>query len=242
MKICFASLLVLSLLFISSIKAQTSADSSLVAEINKIKAIDNHAHPLRASAAGEKPDDEYDALPLDSIEMSLPPIRLRPDNPEYVGAWRALYAYAHDDMSEAHLKELLSSKQREMSKQGDAYPAWVLDKLGIETMLANRIAMGRGLLDKSRFRWVSFVDALMLPLNNQRAGGTNPDQSVFYKGETNLRERYLSELNLKQMPADLNGYLTKVVSPTLERQKREGVIAVKFEVAYLRPLDFSDVS
>ena len=33
-------------------------------------------------------------------------------------------------------------------------------------------------------------------------------------------------------------YLRKVVTPTLERKKSGGAVAVKFEAAYLRPLDF----
>jgi hypothetical protein len=35
-----------------------------------MKAIDNHAHPLKYVAEGEKADDEFDALPLDAIEAS----------------------------------------------------------------------------------------------------------------------------------------------------------------------------
>jgi predicted TIM-barrel fold metal-dependent hydrolase len=34
--------------------------------------------------------------------------------------------------------------------------------------------------------------------------------------------------------------LNKVVTATLERQKRDGAVAVKFEAAYLRPLDFDE--
>lgn len=79
--------------------AQTTADALLLAEVNKIKAIDNHAHPLRFTAEGEQADDEYDALPLDSITPSAPPIRLRPDNLEYIGAWRTLYNYPFKDMT-----------------------------------------------------------------------------------------------------------------------------------------------
>ena len=48
--------------------AQTTADPELAAAIAEIKAIDNHAHPLRWVAAGEKPDDEFDALPCDTLE------------------------------------------------------------------------------------------------------------------------------------------------------------------------------
>src|SRR6185369_6734045 len=154
--------------------AQTTPDQQLVAEISKIKAIDNHAHPLRFVAEGGKPDDEYDALPLEGLEpFSLPP-RLNPANPEYLGAWRALFGYKHDDMIEPHIKELIATKQRIIRERGDSYPAWVLDQIGIDTMFANRVAMGRGLA-APRFRWVSFVDALMVPLNTEAARRANKD-------------------------------------------------------------------
>ncbi len=50
-----AVILLLAVLPSARIPAQTSADSSLLAEIFKIKAIDNHAHPLKYVAEGEKP-------------------------------------------------------------------------------------------------------------------------------------------------------------------------------------------
>lgn len=62
------SLLIPLILWPTAIIAQTTADPDLLAEINKIKAIDNHAHPLRYVSAGEKPDDEFDALPLDNLD------------------------------------------------------------------------------------------------------------------------------------------------------------------------------
>src|SRR5207253_10733484 len=86
---------------------QTTADPQLTAAIEKIKAIDNHAHPLRYVAAGEKPDAEFDALPLDAIGPIPVPVRLNPGNLEFVNAWRDLYGYKHDDMSHAHGREWL---------------------------------------------------------------------------------------------------------------------------------------
>jgi len=221
--------------------AQTTADPQLVVEISKIKAIDNHAHPLRFVAEGDKPDDEYDALPLEGLEPFGMPPRLNPANPEYIGAWRALFGYKHDDMSEAHIKELMTAKQRVMRERGDGYSVWVLDRLGIETMFANRIAMGRG-LTAPRYRWVSFVDALMVPLNNEAARRSNPDYRVFYAGEDKLLKRYLAESRVASLPATLDEYSKKVVTATLERQRRDGAVAVKFEAAYLRSLDFDDAS
>lgn len=219
--------------------AQTTADPQLVAEIAKIKAIDNHAHPLRVVAEGDKPDDEYDALPLEGLEpFGLPP-RLSPANPEYIGAWRELFGYKYDDMSETHVNELMAAKQRVMRERGAGYSVWVLDHLGIDTMFANRVAMGRG-LDAPRYRWVSFVDALMVPLNNEAARRSNPDYRVFYVGEEKLLKRYLAESKVAALPATLDEYLKKVITATLERQRRDGAVAVKFEAAYLRPLDFDD--
>src|ERR1051326_8600373 len=147
-----ASATCLLVLFAVPGRAQTKADPALVAEIEKIKAIDNHAHPIRALSEGEE-DREFDALIPDELEPAPLPLKLRPDNPEFVAAWRALYGYAHDDMSEAHLREVVEAKNRTMREKGDDYPVWVLDRLGIETMLGNRVAMGRGVA-APRFRWV----------------------------------------------------------------------------------------
>ncbi len=230
-------------LFTSLGKGQTVADPAIKAEINRIKAIDNHAHPLRFVGKGEPDDNEYDALTFEEMEPSTSPLplKLSPDNPEYVAAWHALYGYRYSDMNETHVRELLATKQRMMNERGDNYPAWVLDKLGIETMFANRVAMGRG-LTAPRFRWVAFDDALIFPLSNEAAKRINPDYHSFYIGEDRLLKRYLAESNVKELPATLEAYLSRVVTPTLERQKRDLALAVKFEAAYLRSLDFTNPS
>src|SRR6185437_12899510 len=123
-------------------------------------------------------------------------------------------------------------------KRGLHFPEWALDEAGVDVMFANRIAMGRG-LDTPRFRWIAFVDALMLPLDT-RAEGTTHDTRVLYPRETKLLRRYLRDLGMTRTPATLAEYVRRVVTPTLERQRAAGAIAVKFEAAYLRPLDFAD--
>lgn len=232
-------ILLLAVMPLVAARAQTSADSQLVSAIAKIKAIDNHAHPLRYVAPGDKPDDEFDALPLDAIGPIPLPVRLNPGNLEFVEAWRDLYGYKHDDMSEAHVRELLETKQRVTREQGEKFPTWALDQVGIETMFANRVAMGRGLASP-RFRWVSFVDPLLFPLSNEAAKRSNPDYRGFYPGEERLLKRYLASAGLHALPATLDAYLAKVVTATLEAEKRDGAIAVKFEAAYLRKLDFDE--
>lgn len=243
--LAFISMLILALGLVlsvvnSAVTAQTSADPSLLNEINKIKAIDNHTHVTRVVAAGEE-DHEYDALPFELLEPFPLMVRLRPDNLEYTEAWRALYGYKYSDMSEAHVRELAEAKRRVIRERGDGYPVWVLDQLGIETMFANRVAMGRG-LTAPRFRWVSYVDAFVFPLNNEAAKRVNLDYRAFYPAEERLLKRYLSELKLDALPASLKDYLSKVITPTLDSQKRAGAVAVKFEIAYLRALDLNEAS
>jgi uncharacterized protein len=211
-------------------------DPQLLAEIQKIKAIDNHSHPPKVVSAGEK-DDEFDALPCDPLEPSEPTTISRPDNPQYLAAWKAMYGYAYNDASPEHVKELLEAKKKVRQEQGDNFPNWVLDQLGIETELANRVAMGRG-LKPPRFRWVPFDDALLLPLKNSEIGNETPDRKFFYQRETLLLRRYLEDVGLETVPATVQEYTAKVITPLLEKQKREGAVAIKFEAAYLRSLDF----
>src|ERR1700693_5705201 len=139
-------------------------DPALMSEIRKIRAIDNHSHPPRVVGSGES-DDEFDALPCDPLEPTEPNTMTRPENPQYLAAWKALWGHESPDHSDAHVKELIAKKNNIRQEQGDKYPAWVLDQLGIETEFANREAMGSG-LDARHFRWVPFDDALLFPLNN----------------------------------------------------------------------------
>src|SRR5262249_14319867 len=216
-----------------------NADPQLLAEINKIKAIDNHSHPPKVVAPGEK-DDDFDALPCDPLEPSDPTTISRPENPQYLAAWKALYGYRYNDSKPEHVKELLETKQRVMKEQGDNFPNWVLDQLGIESELANRVALGRG-LQPPRFRWVPFDDALLLPLNNASVANETPDRKFFYSREEMLLKRYMKVLGVSAMPATLAEYVGKVVTPTIESQKKNGAVAIKFEAAYLRTLDFGPI-
>jgi predicted TIM-barrel fold metal-dependent hydrolase len=216
-------------------KAQ-KPDAELLAKIREIRAIDNHAHTPRLVAPGEA-DDEYDALPCEPLEPTAPPLTSRPENPQFLAAWKTLFGYKYDDRSPAHVRELLEAKQRMKKEQGDNYANWVLDRLGIETELANRMAMGRG-LQPPRFRWVPFDDALLLPLNDAQLAAKTPDRKIFYARENQLLRRYLKDLGKDAVPATLDDYLSQVITPTLEKQKQDGAVAIKFEAAYLRPLDF----
>jgi hypothetical protein len=172
-----ATLFIILCLASTEVVFSQTADPQLLAAINKIRAIDNHSHPPKLVAAGEK-DDDYDALPCDPLEPSDPTTVTRPENPQFLAAWKALYGYRYSDRTPEHLRELLQAKQKVRQQQGDNYPNWVLDQLAIETEFANRVAMGRG-LQPPRFRWVPFVDALMFPLNNTAVANETPDRKIF---------------------------------------------------------------
>ena len=221
--------------------AMAQVDPALAKVIQETLAVDNHAHPLRYVAEGQKPDDEYDALPCDTLEQAPGPARTRPGNPEWIAAWRALYGYKYSDMTPEHVKELVAAKQSAIHEQAAGYPAWILEKAGIQIMFANRVAMGAG-IEPPHFRWVPYVDALLLPLNNDRAKRLNTDFDWFYSHEEKLLKRYLAAAHVESLPRSLGTYLTKVVTATLERQKQEGAVALKLEAAYLRSLNFGRAS
>jgi hypothetical protein len=183
-------------------------DAMLAGEIDKIQAIDNHAHPV--APAGDPPDKDYDALPVEQLEASLDPARMRP------GA--AAIREAHRELGEDRNN-----------------PARVLDHAGIGIMIANRVAMGKG-LPADRFQWVAYADAFMYPLDNT-ALGVNSDRKAFFALEDMLLARYYRESGVAGKTKTLDEYLTKVVRPTLERHKQGGALAEKFEMAYLRTLE-----
>src|SRR5262249_28523077 len=199
-------------------ETRSGIDSSLAADIAQMKAIDNHAH----AALNSPTDREFDALPVDNMEPMSDPVGFRPGSP------LVREAAKHFPNKAAARKE-----------KGDAYPAWVLDQVGIETMLANRVTMGPG-VQPPRFRWVSYVDALILPLDNSHLAARNPDRKAFFALEDKLRARYWSEAGATALPATLGDYLARIVTPTLERQRQGGADAVKYEAAYLRSLSFDN--
>jgi hypothetical protein len=137
------------------------------------------------------------------------------------------------------MKELRDSMQAIAKAQGEKFPEWVLDQIGTEVLLANRIAMGPGLAPP-RVRWVSFVDALMFPLTNTAEAAATPDREKLFPLEDRLMQRYMNDLRVAKRPATLDAYLKTVVTPTLDAQRQAGCVAVKFEAAYLRALDFGD--
>ena len=65
-----AALIPLALLYSGCASAPPSADPALLAEIRLIRAVDNHAHPVRVVSPGQPPDRGFDALPVDESVAS----------------------------------------------------------------------------------------------------------------------------------------------------------------------------
>lgn len=199
--------------------------------VNNIAAFDHHAHP------GFADDADVDA-------MAAPPgsaaFRERDTNPELVAAAKALWGYPYADFSPEHSKWLVQ-KKAEMKKQyaGTAYFNMLLDKLNFDRSVANR-AMMADYLDAKRFPWVFFVDSFLWPFDNAKETSRNGDQQVYIPLQEKMLKRWMQQEKVSALPASFGDYL-KFVSQVLEdNQKNKGGIAIKFEVAYFRPLHFND--
>jgi len=203
----------------------------LLPQIEKIPAFDHHAHP------GYADDPDVDA-------MAAPPnasaaLRTRDDNPELAVAAKALFGYPYSDLSPEHAKWLLD-KKNELKKKwaGPAYFNTILDKLNIESSVANR-AMMPDYLDARRFPWVFFADSFLWPFNNEKETARNPDEGVYIPLQEKMLHRWMEQVHVSQLPASFDDYL-KFISQVLEDNSKRGGIAMKFEVAYFRPTTFGD--
>lgn len=222
-----------------------SVDSAVSTELTHTRAIDNHAHPARSVAANEAPDRDFDALPADvgptdPMNEFILPAPMRPDNPLFSAAWQDLYGYkaSGGTKPETQANEVGVARAKAVAAHGDRYPAWVLNKLNTDIMLANRVSMGKS-LPGDRFKWVPFADMFLFPLNNDSYFRLDPDHRAYAGSEERLLHKTYTEAGLTLPPATFDEYLT-FVSHQMEQWKSEGAVAVKFELAYLRDLKIAN--
>ncbi|MGH9742858.1 MAG: hypothetical protein ACRD51_10955, partial [Candidatus Acidiferrum sp.] len=114
----------------------------LLKKIDKIPLYDNHSH------ATFPDDSDMDAQAAPPDESSV--LRLRETNPEFVTAAKFLFNYPYDDFNPEHAKWLIDKKKAAEAGGGTAYWDGILDKLNVETCLANRVALAP-YLDPKRF-------------------------------------------------------------------------------------------
>jgi uncharacterized protein len=202
----------------------------LLNEIDRIPIYDNHSH------ATFPDDSDMDAMASPPGESTV--LRLRDSNPEFVAAAKALFSYPFDDFEPEHAKWLIDKKKAVEAAGGTAYWNGILDKMNIETCLANRVALAP-YLDPKRFHWVFFVDSFLFPFDNHDQAARNGDMRVYIPIQETVLERYRKQEAVNGLPAGLAGY-EEFVRATLADNQKKGGVAMKFEAAYFRPLHFSD--
>jgi hypothetical protein len=205
--------------------AQERPDPQLLAFVNQIRAVDHHTHALPVRAPGSAA-----STPADPLGTSPPffSARQRETNPEWIEAWRALYGYPHRDASAEHVREAFDAKQRVLEEKGADYPAWILDRAGIDVAVVNAPALGRG-QTSPRFRWVPYVDGFLFPF-------------ALTESPANPSPARRTEVGLDTAPPPpWSDYLASVGS-RLREWKANGAVAVKFTTAYYRSLDVQRVA
>jgi len=215
-------------------------DAQLMQYIQTIGAVDNHAHVV---APDMEHDTAYDALRCETLPAS--PNALAPANarfgPDVTAAWKALYGVSTDSDSPENVKKVAAGQKAVRNREGARYFDWVLAQAGFDVVLANRVSMAPQ-LDAKHFKWVPYDDALLFPLDNGELKKGSPDRRVLFDAEEKLLISYFPAAAPAPTAPMLRDYLSKVVDATLQAQKTRGAIAIKFEVAYLRSLDFAPAS
>jgi uncharacterized protein len=202
----------------------------LLTQIDRIPIYDNHSH------ATFPDDSDMDAQASPPGESTV--MRLRDANPEFVAAAKALFGYPYNDFNPEHAKWLVDKKKAVEAAGGTAYWNSILDKLNIESCLANRVALAP-YLDPKRFHWVFFVDSFLYPFDNRDQAGKNGDLGIYIPLQEKVLQRYEKQEGLNGIPADLAGYESFIRQTVADNQKKGGV-AMKFEAAYFRSLYFGD--
>jgi hypothetical protein len=206
-------------------KDVTAIYDRLIPQIEKIPIVDMHAHP------GYWDDTDVDAMAVSTTDLD--PARSRPSNAEWAAAAKALFGYPYSDFSPEHVRWLDQKDDELRQLWGREYFSKILDKVGIQVSVANRVAMDY-LENNPRFRWVFFVDPFMFPFDNQTLT-INPDRVVYFPIQEKALHRYLQQVGLSKLPADFAGY-EAAMHRVLEQDKQQGAVALKFEAPYFRSL------
>jgi len=211
----------------SAAPGQDAVDTALLADINRIRAIDNHMH---GDAVDPARSNRWQAdNPLGKSRYPEV-VGLQPANPAWRAAWYTLYGYSYEDAELPHLKALLATKRETMLKGGNNWPSIVLDTAGVDIALLNTVRPGQGQTN-GRFRWVPYADPLLRPF----AGETS---WLKYSGGNLPIAALLREVGFSRPPPTLTEYRVNIVQALLTRWKSAGAVAIKFMSAYARPLDF----
>jgi hypothetical protein len=201
----------------------------LLEKIKTIKIFDHHAHP----GFGDDSDVDAQATPPQHL-----PLRERDTNPELVAAVKALFDYPYENLTPDNMRWVQERYTKAEKAGGTCYWDHILDQCGIESSVANRVAMA-GYLNPKRFRWVFFVDSFLFPFDNKIVIAENPDEGVYIPLQRKVLHRYMQQAGISRLPNSFDEYLA-FVSRILEENQKKGGIAEKFEAGYFRSLYFAD--
>jgi hypothetical protein len=215
------------------------SDPEIVRYVNSVKAIDNHSH---ITALDRDFDKGYDQLRCNNLPPAtgLPAVGFRFSAGQQA-AYKTLYGLDVKTGSDDELKKVAALEIAARREHGEGFYAWIMEKAGLETVLANRTTMAAE-MHAPQIRWVPYEDAFLFPLDNSHAKAVNPDRRALFGMAEELFHTYLRDAGMSRIPATLDLYVDKVVRATLQKQKTAGAVAVKFEAAYLRALDFAAAS
>jgi uncharacterized protein len=234
-----ACFVIVALLAIGAPAFAQEPDPELLRYINSIQAIDNHSH---ITALDRDNDKGYDQLRCDVLPPAtgLSAANFRFDADQQ-WAYKTLFGFDAKSGDDAEIKKIIQMELTARKEHGAGFYSWVMDKAGLETAFANRTFMPPE-MHVQQIRWVPYEDALLFPLNNGAAKAVNPDRRALFGMAEDLLHAYLKDAGMTRAPATLDLYVENVVRSTLKKQQSAGAVAVKFEAAYLRALDFSPAS
>jgi len=185
----------------------------LLHEIQKIPIFDHHAHP------GFFDDPDVDAMVIPPSHLAL---RLRDTNPDLIAAARSLFGCPYRDLAPDHEPWLAKRKAELQKQQGRACFTGILDRLNVESSLANRAAMA-DYLDPAGFRWVFFVDSFLSPFDNSALTARNPEEAAYMPLRDIMLQRYVKQDGLTALTPDLDGYLAFSSRVLVENQQHGGM-------------------
>ena len=208
-------------------------------QINRIKIVDHHTHPVDAyfwmEAVGSNPFASFTAkLPVPTPLMSQKRITA------LLKIYKDLYDFPYDRVTpenEGELDKAYQSSKATYTAEADIYHK-VLAAGGIESVLA--MCMGRPELppglDPKRFARAAGIDGFAIPLDNS-AIGNNQRQKMFVKQVEFWPALLRKEVN----PQSFDDYLN-MISAAMENFQKGGGSAFKMNHAYWRDIAVDVVS
>ena len=205
----------------------SASDPALARYIDQLITVDGHGHPLVTGS------EEVDLChPINPYDHSLG-LRMRPTNREYIGAWRALWGYQHDDLDADHLRALIETKMSAQTRPD--YYDWVFDRLRSQAMIYIGAAPEPRFLSP-RFHWCPHVEWMLWPF-------PKPDtqNKILVPAFLDANRRECQAGGWETVPQTLDKYVGALVDERLATFRDLGAVGIKFNTADYRPLRFDNV-